>query len=285
MQFLKKHYEKILLSVVLLGLAGAAGALPWQVSHERDRLEEIRRNLTVKVKAKPFKPLDDWLTTNKTVMTRLQSPLNLELSGPHNLFNPVQWKKRPDGGIVPIRTGSELGPGAIKIAQIKELLLTVSYEGAEPPTSPGEPVKYHVKVLKETDKNARADSRKVTMANPHLNIFDLVSVQGATNEPTALVLKLKDDFESITVSKDKPYSRIIGYAADLSYPPGKQNFAHKKAGDSLKLEDDPETYKIVAITRNEVVLSADSNKRRTILKANASSTTASNTTPFAPSAK
>jgi len=285
MQFLKKHYEKILLSVVLLGLAGAAAALPWQVSHERDRLEEIRRNLTVKVKAKPFKPLDDWLSTNKTVMARLQNPLNLELSGPHNLFNPVQWKKRPDGGIVPIRFGSEIGPGAVKIAQIKELFLTVTFDGAAQAATPGEPVKYHITIRKDTDSNARADSRTVSMSTPHLNIFDLVTVQGPTNEPTALVLKLKDDFEPITVTREKPYARIIGYSADLSYPPSKQNFPHKKTGDSLKLEDDPETYKIVAITRNEVVLSADSNKRRTILRYNASSTTASNTTPFAPTTK
>jgi hypothetical protein len=59
------------------------------------------------------------------------------------------------------------------------------------------------------------------------------------------------------------------------YPPGKQTFAHKRTGDSIKLEDDPETYKIVAITRNEVVLSADSNKKRIVLKYNASSATAS----------
>src|ERR1041385_6561905 len=130
MQFLKKHYEKVLLSIVLLGLAAAAAALPWQVSHERDRLEEIRRNLTVKVKPKPFKPLDDWITTNKTTLARLESPLNLELSGPHNLFNPVPWKKMNDNRLVPIRTGSELGPGALKIAQIKELKLTVSFEVA-----------------------------------------------------------------------------------------------------------------------------------------------------------
>src|SRR5205814_9311778 len=128
MQFVKKHYEKVLLSIVLLGLAGAAAALPWQVSHERDRLEEIQGNLTVKVKAKPFKPLDDWLTTNKTVVARLQAPLNLELSGGHNLFNPVVWKKRPDGAIVPIRNGSELGPGAVKIINITNLTLEVAFE-------------------------------------------------------------------------------------------------------------------------------------------------------------
>jgi hypothetical protein len=276
------------LSVVLLGLAGAAGALPWQVSHERDRLEEIQRNLTVKVKAKPFKPLDDWLSTNKAVVARLQSPLNLDLSGQHNVFNPVVWKKRPDGAIVPMRTGSELGPGALKVNNIRELTLTVSFEGVTPGTA-GEATKYHLTVKNETEKNPRGDSRTVTMATPHLNVFDLINVQGATNEPTALVLKLKDEFETITVTKEKPFVRVIGYAADLSYPLGKQVFNHKKIGDTIKLEDDPETYKIVAITRNEVVLSADSNKRHTILRynanANATSTTAANTTPSAPTAK
>ena len=143
MQFLKKHYEKVLLSIVLLGLAAAAAALPWQVSRERDRLEEIRRNLTVKVKPKPFKPLDDWLSTNKAALARLENPLDLELSGPHNLFNPVPWKKLPGGQMVPIRTGSELGPGAVKIVQIRELMPQVSFEtvrrGAMPAIPPSIP--------------------------------------------------------------------------------------------------------------------------------------------------
>src|SRR5512141_591788 len=97
MDFVKKHYEKVLLSIVLLGLAVAAAALPWQVSHVRERLNEIERNLTVKVKAKPFKPLDEWLNTNKTLVARLEKPLDVELAGVHNLFNPVVWKKLPDG--------------------------------------------------------------------------------------------------------------------------------------------------------------------------------------------
>jgi hypothetical protein len=275
MQFLKKHYEKVLLSIVLLGLAAAAAALPWQVSHERDRLEEIRRNLTVKVKPKPFKPLDDWLTTNKSAVARLESPLNLKLSGPHNLFNPVQWKKLPNGGIVPVRTGAEIGPGAIKIAQIKELTLSVSFEGVTPGSNPGDAPKYQVVVRRETDNNPRPNTRFTSLATPRNDLFELISVQGSTNEPSGLVIKLKDEFEPIVVTREKPFSRVAGFAADLVYPPGKQTFNHKRTNDTIRLEDDPETYKIVAITRNEVVLSANSNQRRTVIKSN--SATASNT--------
>jgi hypothetical protein len=272
MQFLKKHYEKVLLSIVLLGLAGAAAALPWQISHERDRLEEIRRNLTVKAKAKPFKPLDDWLTTNRTVLARLHAPLNLELAGSHNLFNPVPWKRVQGNLLMPIRTGSELGPGALKIQQIKPLNLEVSFDSVNLGASPGDAPKYHVTVRRETDSNPRPNTKIVSTTHPRTDLLELVSVQGPPADPTALVLKLKDEFEAIVVAKDKPFARIAGFAADLLYPPANQKFNHRKVNDQLRLEDDPETYKIVAINQNEVVLSADSNKRRWIIKYHGSDT-------------
>jgi hypothetical protein len=275
MQFFKKHYEKILLSIVLLGLAIAAAALPLQVSAVRERLEEINKNLTIKVKAKPFRPLDDWISSNKTVLARLEAPLNLDFAGPHNLFNPVQWKKMADGRLIPMRTGSELGPGALTVKQIRELTLTIMFEGVAPNTSPGEAPKYKLSIKNEAEKNSRPDERTVSMETPRLNRFELISVQGSTNEPTGLVIKLREDFEPITVTKDKPFQRIEGYAADMLYPPAKQVLNNKRKGDEIKLENDPERYKIVAITRNEVVLSADSNKRRTIIKYNANNTTAS----------
>ena len=84
----------------------------------------------------------------------------------------------------------------------------------------------------------------VSTATPQLNLFNLISVQGPTNEPTALVLKLKDDYEPITVSRDKTYSRGIGYAADLVYPYGagkQQTFGNKKVGESIRLEENAET--------------------------------------------
>ena len=110
-------------------------------------LEEIQRNLTVKVKPKPFKPLDDWLSTNQErSWPAWTAPLNLDFAGTHNLFNPVHWKKLPDGRLQPIRTGSEIGPGALKIAQIKELMLKVSFDAVLPASNPGEPPKYQVTV-------------------------------------------------------------------------------------------------------------------------------------------
>lgn len=279
MQFLKKHYEKVLLSIVLLGLAAAAAALPWQVSRERDRLEEIRRNLTVKVKPKPFKPLDDWLSTNRTVLARLESPLNIELSGQHNLFNPVPWKKLPGSGnqIVPIRTGDELGPGAVRIAKIHALSLSVSFKAVEAGAEAGAPAKYVVSIQRDTDRNPRPTTRTTSMATPRNDLFELLSVEGPTNQPTALVIKLKERNEAIRVAHDEPFVYIVGYAADLVYPPGKQTFNNKRKDDQIRLDDDPELYKIVAITSDEVVLSADSNKRRTVIKKNASSSATAST--------
>ena len=84
------------------------------------------------------------------------------------------------------------------------------------------------------------------------------------------MIKLKEDYEPIVVTSDKPFSRVVGYAADLVYPRASSRCNNKRTNDR-KLEDDPEVYKIVAITRNEVVLSADSNKRRTVIKYHASS--------------
>jgi hypothetical protein len=231
--------------------------------------------LTVKVKPKPFKPLDDWLSTNKMVLARLENPLNLELSGPHNLFNPVPWKKLPGNQLVPIRQGNELGPGAVQIVKIDELRLTVSFETLPSEGNAGDPQKYRVTITRETEHNPRPSTRTTSMATPRNDLFELLSVQGPTNQPTGLVMKLKADDEAIIVPGDKEFSRVVGYSADLIYPPGKQTFNRKRTNDQIRLEDDPEMYKIVAITRNEVVLSADSNKRRTVIKYDASSATAS----------
>ena len=57
MEFLKKHYEKVLLSVVLVGLAVAAALLPIKVAAVRETLEQATRRYESRT-VKPLKPLD-----------------------------------------------------------------------------------------------------------------------------------------------------------------------------------------------------------------------------------
>ena len=126
MDFIKKHYEKVLLSIVLLGLAGAAALLPLQVSSVRQYLEDTQRSLTIRSKPKLFTPAD--MSTNQMVVQRSKDPDSFDFASPHNIFNPVEWRKEQDGGLIKIATGKEAGPGAFVIEKIVPLYLLVSLD-------------------------------------------------------------------------------------------------------------------------------------------------------------
>jgi hypothetical protein len=123
LNILKKHYEKVILSVVLLGLAIAAAMLLLRVAAERERLDEVRRmNLVTAPRA--IEPID--VSTNSSRSEPVATPrLRLSLHGTNNLFNPVQWQRRADQRLDKIVTGDETGPGALRITDIKPLYLLI----------------------------------------------------------------------------------------------------------------------------------------------------------------
>src|SRR5438876_1582092 len=146
MEFLKNNYEKVILSVVLLGLAVAAVLLLTWVGNEKRALEEIEQGI-IQVPPKPLKPVD--LSTNEMVLQRLVKASNLRLSGDHNLFNPVQWQRMPDGRLIPLRTGREIGAGALSVIHITPLYLKIEYEGAG---GSGDVLQYRFRVTREAEK-------------------------------------------------------------------------------------------------------------------------------------
>jgi len=81
-------------------------------------------------------------------------------------------------------------------------------------------------------------------------------------DPTAVELKLMDTGETVTLTKDKPFLRVDGYMADLFYPPANRKWTGRRVGDVIPIEK--ETYNIVAITKDEVVLSARSGKKTSL---------------------
>src|SRR5687768_10534697 len=123
MEFLRAHYEKVILSMVLLGLAAAAVFMPLKVSKERQSSQE-REESIVNRPVTPMKPVD--LTTNVIVMARLEQRSKFKYGGEHNIFNPVRWQRRPDGGVI---KGSEAGIGALKVTGIRPLHYRMTFDG------------------------------------------------------------------------------------------------------------------------------------------------------------
>jgi hypothetical protein len=87
-------------------------------------------------------------------------------------------------------------------------------------------------------------------------------IRGTPDKPE-VAIELADG-KKVTVTTEKPYSEVEGYKADLLYPPENRNFKDRRVGDKLALGG--EDYIIVAITENEVVVSAVSNNRRATIR-------------------
>ena len=254
MQFLKAHYEKVILSVVLVGLAALAALMPLRVAQERER-QDAREAEIIKRPVKEYQPID--LATNATVLGRLEQPLRLKFSGDHNVFNPVRWQKRADGGVIKV---SDAGANALEVVEIRPLRLALAFdEVAGTPTD----IRYQLSYLNEAQRGGRATPR-VAGVKDRNNMFTIEEVIGEPNDPTALRVTLAGDKEPVTIAPGKPYERIVGYTADLRHPPEDRLFKDMKVKSEFTIGG--EVYNIVAITENEVVISARSNKKQTVLE-------------------
>ena len=112
---LKRHYEKVLLVLALFGLVAAVITLNSQKSAENDKIETYNKSIG-KRKPKSLSQVD--LTALATALQHSTNPTSLNFSPPHNLFNPVKWQKKPDGTIIKIETGKEVGPNAAQVKAV-----------------------------------------------------------------------------------------------------------------------------------------------------------------------
>jgi hypothetical protein len=264
MEFLKKHYEKILLSVVLAALAVAAAALPLQVSSVHTKLQEVKMRL-VSGRAKPMEPFD--LSTNETLLARLSHPPSLDLSGEHNVFSPVKWERLPDGSLRKLNY-LETGAYALVITNIQPLHLVIAYDGT---VGLSDPPRYRFTVTKESASRPQDRRPKTVFAQPGTkagDTFVLKEVVGPADAPTELILELLDDQQTVVVSSNSPFSRIEGYMADLKYQPkfesDARTFTDRRVGDKLQLSKTD--YKIVSISENEVVVEEERTTKRTTIR-------------------
>ena len=81
---------------------------------------------------------------------------------------------------------------------------------------------------------------------------------------------MNETAQRLEITREQPFRRIEGYMVDLKYAPESKTWAARRVGAQLNFNG--EEYNIVAITENEVVLSAKSNSKKWTIKYSASPT-------------
>jgi len=265
MNFIKKHYEKILLGAVLLFLVVAVLFILFKISSEQEALEKKRSEI-LHLPVKSLTNLD--LGVPVAALERAKMPVNPVFSAPpHNLFNPVVWRKTPDGRLIKVVKVAE-GPTVVEVTKIAPLYLSISLDSVGASGS-----NYFITVVRETaaSPSARKRSRYVA-AGGKTDLFTLRDVKGPPAKPTELVLELNDTGERVAITPEQGYKKVDGYTVDLKYEPEKRTWPNRRQGNTLSFAGDDYTVasiNLIATNQFEVVLSAKSSGKKTTIKYNA----------------
>jgi hypothetical protein len=273
MDFVKKHYEKILLGFVLLGLVGALVFLPFMIASDQQKLKDMSYGV-VHPKATPLPGLD--VTRETNVLERLQSPYKLDFSTTNKLFNSVQWQRTVDGHLIKLASGNEVGMAAV--TKITPLYLILTLDSVETNSIETNELvaRYVVSMERQASALLAQRGKKQHYASVGEKVgekndaFIIREVSGSPADPGTLklIVQLTDTGERATLTKDKPFRRVDGYSADLKYdlekPP--KTWQGQRIGANLRFAGDD--YIIVAIDPGAVILSARSNQKKTTLPYN-----------------
>lgn len=260
MDFLKKHYEKILLGLVLAGLVGALVFLPFYIAADKQKMADLTESIINNPSVKPLTNLD--LTASSIAVARQKSPYVLDFNSTNKLFNPGKWQKLPDGSLIPVN--SRVGLQVVVVTNITPLYLEIKL-GAVTTNELG--ARYTIGVEKQAALQVakrKPQSRYVSPDERKANdFFSLVEVRGPVENPESLALKLVDTGEVVTISREKSFRRVDAYAADFRYDPEKKVFRGRRNGD--KVSFDGTDYTVADVNQNELVLEDQTNQKKTSL--------------------
>jgi hypothetical protein len=193
----------------------------------------------------------------------MATPLNLDFATTNRLVNPRAWQQA-QGRLIP---ADKTGPSAVAVTNITPLYLTITLDEirAADPGDPATPTRYLISVEKQaaTKRDQQKKRPYLTKVGEKNDSFQLRDIAGPPDNPTNLVLILADG-ETVNISKEKPFKRIDGYMASMYYEPQKKAWRDQRVGQPINING--EDYKIVAISKDEVVLSAASNQKHWPIK-------------------
>ena len=263
MSFIKKNYEKVLLGAVLLGLVAFLLFGQVIVAREKQALED-EKNGVIRQAPKALPELV--MSREENILNRVQSQFALDFETTNRLFNTMQWQREPNGRIIKISNGNIVGPRAVKVTNIRPLNFILHFDSFEPAGQSG-PARYQLSIEHEGATNPFDRRAKKHFLSPGQKELGkepllLLSVSGPPDKPQ-LTVEMLETGEKVTVTLDKPYQEVESYEADLTYAPETKHWNNQRVGALLKFNNN--NYNIVVIDQNEVVISAESNQKRTTL--------------------
>ena len=258
MDFIKKHYEKILLSVVLLGLVGALLFMAWIIPSEQQKVREITSSI-ISAPVRPLTNLD--LTIQSNIVRQVQSPYQIDFDTTNKVFNPVEWQRRPDGTLI---KANRTGPNAAVVTSIRPLYTALTLDSVETNELGA---RYAIGVERQAASSPAMQhktQRFVSTDDKKKDVFTLQRIVGPPENPDYLLLRLADTGQEVQVSRDKPFRRVDGYTADLKYDLENARWTGQRIGNHLHFAGDD--YTVVDINSDAVVLSAKSNQKKWTLR-------------------
>lgn len=260
MEFLKKHYEKMVLCLVLLGLAGAV--LWMKAVTEKVKASLDGAAVGPPPRTAPPQPLD--LSAYQLALAQMTNPPAVVLSGAHNLFNPVTWKRKANGDLLKI---IKTGPDALMVTNIVPLYTVISY--VNPIDGP-----IYVMGIQSNVDLTQGIPRAAKHVYPKLDEvsknnawpFVIRGFRGDATNPTELNLEITATGDTnVWVSTNQPYKLVESYYADLRYDPDPSlSLLKKRVKDDINLDNEP--YTIVRITNDAVTVQSKRITKMTALK-------------------
>lgn len=261
MDFIKKNYEKVLLGLVLAGMAVGAVLLILMIPAERAALE-TKSNEIISRPAKPLTNLD--LTLQSNLLGRVATLSCLNLSATNKVFNPIKWLRDPNGEFHKEVPGDR-GPDAVIVTRITNLYTTLTLDSV---MTNAEPIRYIIGIQRDAAPQPRQRAKRQAGASigTKTDTFILRKVNGPPDNPTTLEVEMNDTGEIAVIPRDKPYRRVDGYLADMMYKRENKTWPNVRVGaggpGTPPIMIEGESYIVVAISQNEVVLShAQSGKK------------------------
>ncbi len=257
MEFLKKNYEKILLGLVLAGLIGALVFMLFFISADRQAMQEHSEGV-LNPRVVALTNMDLAMQSNS--IARLQSPYVLDFETGNKVFNPMEWQKGLDG--LPIKV-SKVGPQVCVVTNISPLFLVITLDSV---TTNELGARYTLGLEKQgatTAAKRRKQQRFISVGDKPNDFFSLVEVKGSPENPDALMIKLVDSGDTVSVSRDKAFRRVDAYSADFRYDPERKTFRGRRIGDKVSFGGTD--YLVVEVNQNELILADQTNQKKASL--------------------